>query len=293
MHLGNWGKNETRFGASFFAQMNDFCSSENPLVTDLNFGLEVLTHRTEKKTSKTELKEWIDQAVLWGAVNPGDLNLLNEELAYLLKIKEVSYTLQIKIGNLAFLKLLSALAEGNLKLWAQVLAAAMPYNEVFDVRNNLFLRRSTYAELWFLYLSNPTFNPGFWASTAENKLLSIDKNLSLWEGQVNSANTPNPDSFSSLVSSFGIDKKIHQLSAGFSLLNDKFLAGLPVNLTLNEAFKKMDDFWTKPFLIRAFGRYLVEMANILKVDQDLETIFTITYKDHENEKILNISQSIN
>lgn len=293
MYEGSWNSNIKRYGASLSAQMRSFSVLEDPLMTEQDFGLQVLMHQTERKTNQEELKDWIDQAIVWGAVNSGDFDRLYSELKYLTKQRGVSFTTQLKINHAAFLRLLPLLAEQNDRFWAGVLAASMFIRERNEVRKNMFLRKTAYDDLWYSYLVKPVHHPGFWASAAEQEITKFDKTLAYWEGEMKSSQMGNPGSFTNLVSYNGIENGIQNLIDGFKIIEKGLQSSSKVDANIEKAFNVMENFFKQQFKTRAFGRALIEYASTLKIREGIEKTFIITYKEDRSseERVISISQA--
>lgn len=141
--------NRSQWAVDFKAEMTQFSSA--PVASDFYYGLHLLQWGQQKKLSKAELLNVVDDAVVWGVLDEADGNAVVRQLEGLLDKEPIETRLEMKLDNDAFRSLLPRLQDFELPRVSQALALAMPRSDERP-RVSADIRRRIYAPIWQLYL---------------------------------------------------------------------------------------------------------------------------------------------
>gem|GEM_PF-1625193 len=284
---GHIGGNKWRWGALLSTQMNSFVM--NPRMNDFEYGLHLFCEQTEKKSKESEIRELVDQAILWKAAQPGEFMDLSRDLFEQLKDADsVTYSSQIIVRHQAFINLIPSLSQRNNKVLARYFAAATDFVDYLDIRNRILDREERYTSLWCDYFDNPDKSYDVMASWAQSKLRRYSNRLAAWEGDYRG----NDSTFAGLIRLNGPNASLKSYFEGAMLLNCGIVKALPYQQVLEKAFNQIQVFWSQQLHIRALGRYIVEMASEQGIDEGIERIFTVTYKKNGREEVINLTHGL-
>jgi hypothetical protein len=250
----------------FKADMADFRSQ--PTTADLDYGLYLLLHSHARKRSERELRELVDEAILWRVLDDADEERFLEQLheaAGVRRGKEVvvEARLELKLDDALFREVLQHAADPDLhKVFSRALARALPWYPV-RCREMPELRESVYAPLWEAFLGQGGWKPEYAAKTAGHNLRNnpfvgdfyrVEGYLEgsrVGEGLVTFAEVikKNP----------GTSEKWRDFRAALLRLRNDIAAQRPAD-ALAAVFEELEDSWGTSFHLKATGAFFLELA---------------------------------
>ncbi|MCY0995509.1 hypothetical protein OWM54_00015 [Myxococcus sp. MISCRS1] len=142
-HRGRWV-------VDFRADMEAFTLA--PTAPDFRLGLHMLLWGQKKKLSKQELREAVDDAVVWGVLDANDAATVLTRLDAHVGRSDVETQLEIKVSDDMLREFLPRLQGFDVKLFSRALARAMPWSEQ-TARVSPEFRKLVYAPIWESYLN--------------------------------------------------------------------------------------------------------------------------------------------
>ena len=292
-YKGHWGSDEWTWQVGFTANMANFSSAIEPRASEFDYSIDLLAEFVEGTVSADHVGRFVDQAVLWGAINPAGTAAQTQRLATLIVgKKKVKFSYSLNFEQEVISEILDELAGDNGALFARALGAAMPWSEDFITQRNQGLRAREYGRLWRWYLADQSRNPRQLARVAEQQLKKIDPELAVQEGRQWETRTT--------TTIAGI-AKLNRTRADWK----RFVKGVRDLHTATESKGDLDDIrraygdmkrlWGQGLHIRAFGAFLLCMAIRHSDTWDgaergdtkreggerdtVERVFTVTYED--------------
>lgn len=292
-YKGHWGSDKWTWQVGFAANMENFSSGIEPRASEFDYSIDLLAEFVEGSVSADDVGRFVDQAVLWGAINPAGTAAQTQRLAALIVGKQrVKFSYSLRFEQDVIAEILDELAGDNGALFARALGAAMPWSEDFITQRNQELRARQYGQLWRWYLADQSRNPKQLARVAEQQLKKIDPELAVQEGHQWTARTT--------TTIAGI-AKLNRTRADWK----RFTKGVRDLHTATESKGDLDDIrraygdmkrlWGQALHIRAFGAFLlcmtirhsdtwdgVERRDTKREGEERDTVervFTVTYED--------------
>ncbi len=274
------------------ADMENF--SSDPTACDFTYGLFYKFTWSERKLKESELRKYLDTAVIWRILSPSNVEEKIRELSKHLDQKaEVSLEFTVPDETLReLLSLVSADPGVNEVRGARALAKAMPYSDMFETRRSPILREMCYTDLWLDYFANDLLAINDYSSRAalvigKKTQLPDESQLATFEKLQSKMN---PLTFAGQIHLHG-----NPMTGDFSAIHrnwQKFIAGLttlhtaisPTNCGNHEVFKevfqKLSGFSDQSLYVRAAGVYLLDLAaengDLLK---QTKRVCSIRFKD--------------
>ena len=271
--LDNWG-------ADLSASMAGYSRAPVPLVSEFETGVALNWFEADKKLDADTISQWIDLAVLWGALADGDSERLRDALTDGLR-KKCSVVAQITCPHEAFSIMRTRIAAAPFKEIGASLGAAMPWSDE-PGRQSVMLRRRLYAPLWEAYLSNAgneNRSGRDFAEMARRHLTAQGfENLANMERLYASTTLPHDGNvFCGLIDlNPGTLQNCRDFFAGVRRLNLDFLAGAPDNDTFAHVFGEMQNLWRQSHHVRAVGAYLLDIARATSALKHVGRAMSIT-----------------
>ena len=289
-YTSNWNGMKQFWGSVFTAQLPNF--SQKPTFDAFNYGFSLAWKPENKKATDNELAKIVDIAALWKCLDDSSETTfpLSQELSKnLAPASNLRYMVSLKIGNTFFLNLLKIIAlqskDDRLKGITKAFAMCTPYNETVPIRQNIRARTRAYLPLWKAYTEQKL---GDVAQTAAS-LFQADSSLSDYE-----KNKGSVGNFASLADDDGRLLRTIQLSL------DSFVK-LQQNISskkeftekeFRHIFENANALWEDSFGTQVFGAYLMDLVESQGLLTEVERIFTIQYKEGNEEKTLNLTQGL-
>lgn len=293
-----WGNNEVSWLVDFNAAMDNFSIHPVALASELDYGLHLSFNYIEDKLKKEEIAACVDHAVLWKAIPAGEAERVADDLFGQLKnFKQVNFRLQLTIHSSAFASLLPIavfLAQRNNDWIARSMGAAMPYWEDYPLRKNVELRENYYGMLWNEYLKTPDLPPAVYAGMAEKMLKEKGfPELGRREGRFVRNDAGEELLFGGIIRQNPLTAgQWRSFTSGLKLLQEGITGMKAYDKVVPDAFRAMQSFWSQSHHVRTLGAFFVSAAaERPDIKEGIASILTISYKDGEEEKVINFSTS--
>ncbi len=125
--------------------------SPTPVAADFSYGLHLMLWGRQKKLSRKDLQQAVDDAVVWGVLDTKDaasvIAVMQEDVGK----HPIETRLELKMADDPFRALVPRLQELELPRFARALARALPWSE-HTPRATPEFRRAVYAPIWEAYL---------------------------------------------------------------------------------------------------------------------------------------------
>ncbi len=289
-YTSNWNGMKQFWGSVFTAQLPNF--SQKPTFDAFNYGFSLAWKPENKKATDNELAKIVDIAALWKCLDDSSETTfpLSQQLVQdLAKAANLRYMVSLKMGNTIFLNLLKIIVlqskDDRLKGITKAFAMCTPYNETVPIRQNIRARTRAYLPLWKAYTEQ---NLGDVAQTAAS-VFQADSSLSDYE-----KNKGSVGSFASLADDNGnLLHNIQQSIDSFVKLQQNISSKKEfTEKEFRHIFENANALWEDSFGTQVFGAYLMDLAESQGLLTEIERIFSIQYKDGNEDKTLNLTQGL-
>ncbi len=269
-------------------------SVKNPKMDDFEFSSIVHWEDQERKTKAEELADFVEMGKIWNCINtPFDeacKNIYKE-----LKGKEnVKFLCEIKISAPEMNFLITEMAQSSANDSVHSLISSMPYysNKYRKELPGLLI----YFSIWSFYLKNEGKGSSeVWANLCHKQLKDLFPDLAGWERSFEKGTTTIPgqqscQSFVGLTEYSGLADDIKSLQKGIKNLNDAIQNKNDYSADfIEDTFNKIDNLVTssgqnKTFNITFLGRYLLDIARKLDLDENIESKMSVEYINNQGEK---------
>jgi hypothetical protein len=273
----------------FKADMSEFRSQ--PTTADLEYGLYLLLHSHARKRSERELRELVDEAILWRVLDDADEERFLTQLyeaAGVTKGKDltVETRLELRLDDALFREVLQRAADPDLhKVFSRALARALPWYPV-RCREMPEVREGVYAPLWEAFLGQGGWKPEFAAKTAAHNLRNnafvgdfyrVEGLLPVGEGLVTFAEV--------LRKNPGTSEKWRDFRAALLRLRNDIAAQRPPD-AVAAVFEELEDSWGTSFHLKATGAFFLELAmKGAKGLSAMERTFTVTLPEKKQQLV--------
>lgn len=290
------GRGEGKWLTELNARMKEYSAGAIPLFSEVELSWYLNMTIKDGRVKADELKAYFDMGVLWGSVQQQDVVGLVDKYLPILKNKSATFESKLILSELATRTIIQQSGfhqfnKTNQELMARSLAAALSYSADYTLRADVKLREEAYTPLWLNYLKNPGQSTRTLAETAYSHL----RNLSNAEpgliarekdGGVNNQGF----CFADVVYLNAPYTTCDLLFKGLHELGNKISLNAPVGNSFMEATDKLTAAGRQSFYMRALGSFLNRYAaenNMLR--KEVQRVFTITYDENGNEKVINLS----
>lgn len=313
-YVGEWMEDKVTFAADFKAEMKNF-SADGPAQTcEFDYGLSLNWEWDEKALGRVEFLNVLDHAQLWQVVSARRieqaLKQVEGRFGQGAKVRmELTADQEALVGLLPLLVnppappfnppagYASFDADRKLECWgAEALAAAMPYMEMFDGRDQPARRKNLYAPLWRQYFKEDSRSFGEYREMAFRNIprLSDDLKLELKSDEGLAAHERvkemRQSTFAGMIelhqgpggSGAGVHRNWQSFARGLKSLDAAARPGncLPHEL-IEKSFDDMARFFSQSLYLRAAGYFLAEAARLNGSLRLLKRTLTITYGEDE------------
>ncbi len=286
------GVNQKQWYFNFSGEMKN--SVENPKMDDFEFSSIVHWEDQESKTKPEELADFIEMGIIWNCINiPFDeacKNIYRE----IRDKKNVKFICEVKIPAPEMNLLIAQMAKSSINDLIHSLNSSMPRysNKYRKELPNLLI----YFSVWNFYLKNEgKGNAEVWASLCYEQLKGLFPDLAKWELSFKNGTTTIPgqqsiQSFVGLTEHSGLFDDINSLQKGIKNLNDAIRNKKDYEEDfVEDNFNRMDNLVTssgqnKTFNITFLGRYLLDVAQKLDVDENIQSKMTVEYENDDGGK---------
>lgn len=266
---GGFFQDRGGWSIDFKCDMPEF--KTEPTVQDFNFGLYLLLRRNGK-LSDTELRQAIDEAIVWHVLDDADEEQVFQQVRNAAKGGSVEVRLEVKLADTLFRELASlAVAFAQPEFFAKALARAMPW-DTSRARADPEFRQSVYAPLWMAYLTEKAkdWTPqraaqrAAWWLKQDRIAKGVGGEVAYWEG-TGRANTFADvlDKNSRLADVGGMYGGTYvrwqRLVASMAQLRDGLQQGAAPTL-IDRVFEDLEELWRVSFHVKAFGAMLLDVS---------------------------------
>ncbi|MCY1036450.1 hypothetical protein OV207_33745 [Corallococcus sp. BB11-1] len=259
--------------ADFKADMAEFRKS--PTVADFDLGLYLLLRRDARKRGDDDLRQCVDEAIVWGALDDAEEEDVLKRIREAAGGKAIETRVELKLDNRTLRDVILHAADPDAPtVFARALARALPWYPV-PCRDRPAVRESVYAPLWRAYLDQ-----NWSASDAAKTAAATLKNHPLvglfayTEGQLGNSML----TFAEVIQKNpGTVAKWRDLRAGLLDLRNNEQRSPAV---FGGAFKALSQSWAQSFHLKASGAFFLELAS--RGGNGLATVertFTVTVPD--------------
>lgn len=275
----------------------DMEAYKKPATTcDFKYGLHLKHRWLEKKLTEKELREYLEQSLIWRTIGIDDVEKIVAEHKTRLNGEKAKVVVQIKADNITFRKLvmdIKSISEDDVAL---VFAKAMPWIEGFTARTNIDSRTSLYAPLWKRYFKEPNLQSRDYAIIAANhfRIMGSGLDLQQLEGERFGVDW-RPLSFPWILEKdgttnnsdvSGIKQIWDNFRSGITRLSESLVEGKCKEFSeIEKVFDKINPFWSQTFFMRACGILITNLAargDYLKsLDRSLKIVFPDLDEDKE------------
>jgi hypothetical protein len=311
---GEWMDDRVTFAADFRAEMKNF-SADGPAKTcEFEYGLSLNWEWDEKALGRGELLNVLDHAQLWQAVPARRVEQVLKQFE-----GRFGQGARVQLGLTADQEALVGLlpllvnppappfnppdkyatfdADRRLECWgAEALAAAMPYMEMFDGRDQPARRKNLYAPLWRRYFREDSLSFGEYRDIAFQNIPRLSDGLKLElrndEGLAahERVKEMRQSTFAGMIelhqgpggTAAGVHRNWQSFARGLKSLEAAARPGncLPHEL-IEKSFDDMARFFGQSLYLRAAGFFLAEVARLTGSARLLRRTLTITYGEDE------------
>lgn len=293
---GQWGEDKVHHSVDFNAQMPGFSARKaDPRAHEFEYGLHLRFKWDEKVLTEKELREYIDGAVIWGALSPQQIQPAVDKLRdYFANEAKAQVRVELKIDPEQFAALIplaaAAVNRPDHRPVCRALAKAMPWWDLSIARTNADLRQVLYFGPWTYYFRHPEYSFRDYASAAEGFLDDYDIKDQEGEGNINTANNR---TFAKLIhlngykpvdSDFsGIYDSWRSFGTGIRIL-DKAIRQRDILQRIETSFQEMAKFWNQTLHVRALGVFFLELAEGKpQLLEGMESTMTVSFPDDNEE----------
>ena len=311
---GEWMDDKVTFAADFKAEMKNF-SADGPAKTcEFEYGLSLNWEWDEGALGRAEFLNVLDHAQLWQVVpaRRAEQTLKQVEGRF---GQAARVQMELTADHEALVGLLPLLvnppappfnppagytgfdADRRLECWgAEALAAAMPYMEMFDGRDQPARRKNLYAPLWRRYFGEDSRPFGEYRDIAFRNIprLSDDLRLELKNDEGLAAHERRKEmrqsTFAGMIelhqgpggTAAGVHRNWQSFARGLKSLEAAARPGncLPHEL-VEKSFDDMARFFGQSLYLRAAGFFLAEVARLTGSARLLKRTLTVTYGEDE------------
>lgn len=276
------GKSEMPlWSVAFSADMPAFTNDAVPRVSEYDLALSLVWHEEKTKLDQKTLARWVDQAVLWGAVDERHQASVLERCRDGLKAR-AECVIQLTAPHVVFEVLLAAMSDGRAATLAPALAAAMPWSADDSAGRRVSERRRVFSPLWLEYLQAD--RPVAGRELARHAATHLRKEGAvglanrewMYEQKSQSVSFADPTSFGGLVDlNSQTRERCQSFMLGLQRLQQKRLSGAFDAHVIPEVFEQLEDLWTQSLHVRAVGAHLIDVARSAQVASRLNRSFTL------------------
>jgi hypothetical protein len=237
----------------FKADMAEF--RPEPTVADFDFGLYMLLRGESRKLDEKELRNAVDEAIVWRVLDDADEEEVIRQIRELAGDGPLETRVELKFGNGTMRDIFehagTPVAE---EVFARALARALPWYSV-PCRDRPAIRESVYAPLWKGYLEQ-NWSAAKAAKAAASLLTKepLAGHFAYVEGQLGAGEL----TFAEVIQkNDGTIGKWRDLCKG---LEDLHNGNKRLPSVIRESFKQLAPMWGNSFHLKASGAFFLGMA---------------------------------
>ncbi len=288
--------NRSQWVVDFKADMERF--SPAPVASDFRYGLHLMLLGRQKKLSRKELLQAVDDATVWGVLDADDAASVVSALEEHLGKAPLETQLELKVHDDTFRALVPRLQAFDSALFSRALARAMPWSDE-RARATVEARGTVYGPMWHAYLDEVRkkggLNPGDlsptraaqiaeWFLKQDPRVKELGRDLLLVESQWRppggaftfaEVTEKNRDTFAKCRGF--VDGMVRLRRA----LDERKAAD-----ELRAVFSELEGLWSTGFHLRAAGALLAELAQATPLGlAGVERTFTVRLPEQEQQLV--------
>ncbi|HEX5168090.1 MAG TPA: hypothetical protein VFW11_02880 [Cyclobacteriaceae bacterium] len=290
------GDEKRSWRVDFNAGMPAVSNHNVPVANEFDYSLYLNYEFEDPRFRKDSLIEFLDLCRLWNIINEGQFFKLREDLSEeLKKSTRLTYTAHNTYPVSLFEMMMVAMGNASHvldDLYYLSLGAALPYWSDYSIRTDPDKRAQLYAPIWKEYEETSSVIPH---EIAFAHLKKVDKKLAEEEFDFRPNGLVNFKSFAFIARSNPQTlTRWKTFRQGMSSLARAIDPGALEAHTplIKTAFEKMEDNWTLPHHVRAFGNFLTRIASQFSLQaQDAVRTGEIRYTKDSKEQVIIIGKS--
>jgi hypothetical protein len=287
------GINNKQWHFNFSGEMKN--SAKHPKMDDFEYSSIVHWEDQEKKTKAEELADFVEMGIIWNCINIPFDEACKKIYQEIKDKRDVKFSCEIKIPAPEMNFLIPELAKTSINDIILSLCASMPH------RSNTYRKQLIdlfiYFAVWKIYFEDKgDGNSNKWAVLCYKQLEHLFPDLAKWERSFEKGITTiqgqqSYQSFVGLTENSGLFDDIISFQKGIKNLHDAIQNKNDYSEDLIEnIFNKIDNLVTssgqnKTFNITFLGRYLLNVAQKLDLDENIISKMTIGYVNNQGDNI--------
>lgn len=295
----NWqlGKGKGTWMGEFMCHMPTYSKFTTATLNEFDYALQLTTALTDPHISGKDFREYLDTAVLTGAIQQDDTDKLFHQYIDTIADKPVTVQTQVIFNENVFHRIVLQLGNNGwnndtITRFAAALAAAMKFMPEYSLRSTVQKRISTYTNLWKNFITgNLSDDPGevsaIVSATIEN--MHDHDHLAAFEG---SGWSTSNDTFSGIVHIHpGLTDAVRSFIKGISNLAEGIIAGKNYDTKKfnKDIYNNISPLFTQSIYVRALSYFLVQYAAGAGLQDEVVKVFTITYGSGGDEQVINFA----
>lgn len=295
----NWklGKGKGTWIGEFMCHMPTYSKFKPATLNEFDYALQLTTALTDPHVSAKDFREYLDTAVLTGAIKQNDTDKLFNQYFNIIADKPVTIQTQVVFNENVFQSLVLQLGRNGwnsdtIIRFADALSAAMKFIPEYNLRSTVQKRINTYTDLWKKFLTGKLpDDAGEIAAIVSDTIGNVDDadHLAAFE---ESGWTITNDTFAGIVHIHpGLKDNVRGFINGISNL----ATGITANKNYDskkfnrDVYNNLSSLFTQIFYIRALSYFLVQYAAGAGLADEVIKVFTLTYGSGSDEQVINFA----
>ena len=251
-----FGDDSGMWSVAFTGQTHDYLT--NPDAAALDYAMNLLMVQKHEQLNQAEVEGFLDQAVLWGAIDESHLEAARSQLERY-EGKRVNLEVSIDIENEAFRFLLLIFSSMRPSEFGASLAAAMAWSNQNRNLQSVERRRFIYGGLWNKYLLDPHLN---WPREIDHALRrNRFRGLKGMEKRSHRHRSENGYTMNGLLQmNDGLFVRYEAFCSAMNQLSQAIENGQEF-MMFRDAFLKADQFFSVSHWVRALGHFSLGFLN--------------------------------
>ncbi|ATB48238.1 hypothetical protein [Corallococcus macrosporus] len=274
-----------------------------PVAADFGYGLHLMLWGRQKKLSRKDLHQAVDDAVVWGVLDAKDaasvLTVMQEDVGK----HPIETRLELKMADDSFRALVPRIQTLDLPRFSRALARALPWSEQLP-RASAEFRRAVYAPIWEAYLREVQEQGSLmlndlsparaaqiarWYFQKDPTVRDLGKDLQLIESEYR----PGGGNFSFAEV---ISKNPHTLRRCRDFVSGMVRLRRAIDERkapdeLRTVFGELEGMWTTGFHLRAAGSLLADLAQSTPLGlAGVERTLTVRVADSEEQLVFSTTR---
>jgi hypothetical protein len=300
----NWQlvKGSGKWMGELMCNMQNFSKLNIATLNEFDYALQLTTVLTDPNVRDNDFKEYLDTAVLIGAVRQEDIDKLFSKYISTIAGKPVTIQTQLVFNTGIFQSLILQLGHNGwnndtIIRFSAALSAAMKFMPGYDLRSTVQKRISTYSNLWQQFIiNNLSDDPQEIAGAVSSAIEHIGNpdNLGAYEESGWDTSMPDKtnDSFSGVVYLHpDLRDDVRSFINGLSNL----ASGINANINYDtkkfnrNIYGNLKPLFSQTIYIRALSYFLLQYAVSAGLADRVVKVFTLTYGSGNDEQVINFT----